>query len=361
VPIFDKRAAQVLATIILFLAVGAFAWGARRTLIAFLFAIFFAYLLDPLVNLVGRSRLGHGSRGRSILIVYLVLAFGISISFYFAGPKLAHEGRSLASQLPTLLENVSSGQIAHQIGSRRGWNLNTQERIARYLASHNGAILEWAQDLGSHAAELATHAVWFILIPILAVFFLKDGHRFAESAISFADRGDQRQLLRGVIDDLHEMLAAYIRSQLILAAISLVVYTAGLTLMGAPYSFVLGALGGFMEFVPVVGPLVAAISIVGVAFLSNYTHLFWLVLFLGVWRLIQDYVISPRIMGSKVELHPLAALFAVLVGAEIGGVVGVYLSIPIIATLRILYRRWERYRALEQGAVHVEPTKIRAS
>jgi predicted PurR-regulated permease PerM len=158
------------------------------------------------------------------------------------------------------------------------------------------------------------------------------------------------------------MLAAYIRAQLVLAGISLVVYTVVLAVMRVPYGLVLGALGGFMEFIPVVGPAVAAISILGVAFLSNYPHILLLLLFLGVWRLIQDYVNSPRIMGNRVELHPLAALFGVLVGAEIAGVVGVYLSIPVIATLRIVWRRWERYEELQRQAPKaVKPEQVRAA
>jgi predicted PurR-regulated permease PerM len=66
-------------------------------------------------------------------------------------------------------------------------------------------------------------------------------------------------------------------------------------------------------------------------------------LFLGVWRLIQDYAVSPRIMGKSMELHPLAAIFGVLAGAEIAGVLGVYLSIPVMASLRIVWRRWRLY------------------
>jgi predicted PurR-regulated permease PerM len=97
--------------------------------------------------------------------------------------------------------------------------------------------------------------------------------------------------------------------------------------------------------------LVTAATILGVAFLANYPHLLLVAIFLGVWRLIQDYVTSPRIMGSKVELHPLAALFAVLVGAEIGGVLGVYLSVPAVATLRILYRRLQRYSQAQDDMV----------
>lgn len=354
--IFDKTTARVLATVILFAAIGALVWGARHTLIAFLFAIFFAYMLDPVVSLVARTRIGHDSRGRSILIVYIVLVGALAILFTFVGPKLVTEGRALAGKLPQLLEGVTSGQIAREIGSRRGWSWNTQVRAEDFLASHSQTILRWAQDAGSRAAELATNAIWIIIIPILAIFFLKDGRDFSESLIQTICRGDQRQFLRGIIEDLNVMLAAYIRAQLLLAAISLVVYTAVLSGLRVPYAVVLGVLGGLAEFVPVVGPLVAAASILGVSFLLNYEHLLLVAIFLGLWRLIQDYVTAPRIMGRSIELHPLAALFAVLVGAEIAGVLGVYLSVPVIATLRIVYRRWLRY---EEGQKTIElPSEV---
>jgi predicted PurR-regulated permease PerM len=105
----------------------------------------------------------------------------------------------------------------------------------------------------------------------------------------------------------------------------------------------LGTAGGILEFVPVVGPLVASVLIIGVALLNGYQY--WLIvgIFLILWRLVQDYVVSPRVMGKSMELHPLAAIFGVLAGAEIAGVLGVYLSIPVMASLRIVWRRWRMY------------------
>ena len=90
-------------------------------------------------------------------------------------------------------------------------------------------------------------------------------------------------------------------------------------------------------------PIFSAILIVGVALGTGYKHILLLIAFLGVWRCIQDYFNSPRIMGKHLELHPLAALFGVLAGAEIGGIIGVYLSIPIMATARIFFRRWQAF------------------
>jgi predicted PurR-regulated permease PerM len=98
-----------------------------------------------------------------------------------------------------------------------------------------------------------------------------------------------------------------------------------------------------LEFIPVVGPLAGALTIVSVALLMSYQHWLILVIFLGVWRLVQDYVSSPRIMGESMELHPLAAIFGVMAGGEVAGILGIYLSIPVMASLRIVFRRWRLY------------------
>jgi predicted PurR-regulated permease PerM len=90
--------------------------------------------------------------------------------------------------------------------------------------------------------------------------------------------------------------------------------------------------------------LAAAAVILAVAFFTG-SHFIIVAIFLGIWRIVQDYVTSPRVMGKSVELHPLAALFAILAGAEVAGVIGVYISIPIAATLRIFWRRWRTYTA----------------
>jgi predicted PurR-regulated permease PerM len=91
---------------------------------------------------------------------------------------------------------------------------------------------------------------------------------------------------------------------------------------------------------------VAALVIVLVRFLTTYPHLWALILFFAVWGVVQDYFVSPRVMSGTLELHPLAAIAAVLMGGELGGVVGVYLSIPVVAAIRIVWVRWQKYSAV---------------
>jgi predicted PurR-regulated permease PerM len=148
--------------------------------------------------------------------------------------------------------------------------------------------------------------------------------------------------MQGVISDMNQMLADFIRAQLTLAALTWVACVAFLGGMRVPYALMLGTAGGILEFIPVVGPLVAASLILGVALLTD-SHWLVVLVFLIAWRLIQDYIVSPRVMGKSMELHPLAAIFGVLAGGEIAGVLGVYLSIPVMASLRIVWRRWRMY------------------
>jgi predicted PurR-regulated permease PerM len=345
ISVWDGRTVRVLLTAIAFAAVGAFCYGAWKVIVALLFAIFLAYLLEPLVSLVQRrSPLSRGSRGRAILQVYIVLGILLSLLFLFAGPKLVNEGQRLAREVPVWMDQLTSGKIVLQIGSRRGWSQTTQEHVQHWLSDHRQEMLHWAGRAGSYVASLVANAIWLILVPILAIFFLRDGRAFADSLVEVVDRRRQRQFLSALLDDLDTMFAHYIRAQLILTALTMVVFTVVLALMGLSYGIVLGVLGGVFEFIPLVGPLVAAALILGVAFFTSYHHILILAIFLGAWRLVQDYVNAPRIMGKSLELHPLAALFAILAGGEIAGIIGVYLSIPIAATLRIFWRRWRTFR-----------------
>jgi len=146
------------------------------------------------------------------------------------------------------------------------------------------------------------------------------------------------------------MLARYVRAQLVIAVLALVVYTAFLATMGVPYAFALGTVGGALEFIPVVGPAITAALIVGVSFLSGYQHVLVLLLFVGLWRLIQDYLTAPWVLGEGLKLHPLAAIFAVLVGGEVAGVMGMFLSVPVMAAVRIVWRNWRVQEAAEETA-----------
>jgi len=334
--VWDPKTVRILCTALIFALGLAFLYGASETLTLFLFAILFAYFVDPLVALLEKPLRG---RMQAIGAVYLIL-IGLLVGLGFlVGPKVASEGNALATSLPSLLGQAGSGELVTQVGQKHGWSAARQAQIQNFFVQHKDDILGYGRAIGQKVAAPAQHIWWVILIPILAIFFLKDGQSIGENLVAMGRSPEDRKTLRGIVGDVNVMLGSYIRAQLILASLTLVVYTVVLSVLHLRYALVLGPLAGIFEFVPVVGPAIAAIIVFVIAVLTSYPHLIWIVLFLGIWRVLQDYVNAPRIMGKSLEISPLVQILAVLAGGEIAGVVGALISVPTVATLRILWRR----------------------
>lgn len=348
--ILDQRTTAAVRTIAIFIIVAGFVWGARDTIVAFIFAVFFAYVFEPLVSwLQKQKKLSRGSRGLAIFEVYLILAMACTAIALGVGPHIAAEGRELISAAPSLVDKLGSGRIVHEIGANRGWDYETEIRIEHFLRGHRRQILDFIQQVGIRAGALFANVFWLVLIPILGVFFLKEGKQMAESFFKgMALTPKARLFLRSTLRDINDMAAHYIRTQLILAALSIVAYTSVLALARVQYGVILGVFAGILEFIPIIGPLVGAITVIVVAYPTGFHYIWLLVLFFGAWRILQDYVNSPMLMHRSVKLHPLVVIFAVLAGGEIAGFIGVYLSIPLAAALQIFWRRWRMYYEEEE-------------
>ncbi len=341
---FDQKTVRVLFTALVFCLGLLFVYAAWRALIAFLFAIFFAYLLEaPIAQL---QRWLRGSRGAAIAVVYLVFFALLVMVFVLAGPPVIQEAQTLVQQAPELAKNIDSGQLARQIGLQHGWSGETVERINGFIKDHRQDIINAVQSLILRAAKSLQNMWWLFLVPLLAIFFLKDGQHLGEVIINSVKNSRSRQLLATTLDEMNSMLGHFIRAQLFMSALAVVVVTLVIWALRVPYALALGPAAGALEFIPVVGPFVGGLLILGVAFISGYNHVLVVLLFLVLWRGIQDYITSPRVLGRSLELHPLAVLFGVLAGGEVAGVLGVFLSIPVMASVRIFWRAWRHYRSL---------------
>jgi len=127
--------------------------------------------------------------------------------------------------------------------------------------------------------------------------------------------------------------------------------------LGVPNPLALGVIAGVFEFIPLVGPLLVAIVAAAAAVLHGGGFLAFLVIaFLVVLRIIEDYIVYPRLIGQGIHLHPLAVIVAILAGAELAGVAGIFLAIPVVAILTVSYRHWLEHRGSEGLADLLEPT-----
>jgi predicted PurR-regulated permease PerM len=343
----------VLRVIFIILAVAAILWilyALEGVILLVVLAVFFAYLISPLVELVRRPFKFRGHehtmpRGVAIGIVYFALFGGLGVSVYVLIPFLGSQIAEFTEQFPTYLQTARGQQQAlNRVFQRLDLPPSAREAVTNAALRGLDVAEQYIQSaLGSLVGWLA-YIPWLILIPILGFFLLKDAEGFRDSALKMLPRGRLRWRGDEFFQDVNSTLAAYIRAQLTACLLIGVICSIGFWLLGVRYWLALGIFAGMLEFIPLAGPLVVAVVTASVAAFSSPGKALMVLLFLGVLRIIHDYAIYPRIIGQGIHLHPLAVVLAILCGEELAGLAGIFLAIPVIAILTVTYRHWLEHR-----------------
>lgn len=337
----DDRAGNVVTTVALFVVVAVILYVARAAVLVFVLSLFFAYLLEPAVTFVEhRSLLLKGNRNWAIAQVYLIGTLAVGGLAYSVGPDVAAQVRKLHATVIELFEQLSSGGA---LPAPPGVTATQQLQLQAFLLRHRDFIANAFGRAAESAAYIAQSAIWILPVPVLAIFFLQGGRERASAFLDVVEHGGHRTSLRRILRAIDAMLAAYIRAQLALAGLSFVFYSVSMLILRFPYAIVLGALGGVLEFLPVAGSILSAAAILTVGILTH-SHWIWMAGLLGLWRLLQNFVNSPRIMGKTLALQPLTVLFALMIGGELGGIAGVFLAVPAAAVLRIVWLQYSSAR-----------------
>jgi len=332
----DRRTVNILLTILLFAIVLAVVYAARGVIVIFIFSILFAYLIDPIVRFLQRHSLFFRNlRGPHVAEAYLCLLILIPLVIHAVAPGSLGKATKLVKEMPAFVAGVSSGEIATEVGDKYGWSEAQQLRVKSLLIQRQTEINWLARRLERSAFPVITGVV---VIPILSIFFLSDGANMVNSLVGLASTKDSLEALQSLADELNTMLQHYIRAKVILGGLSLVFFSATTLLLGFPHALALGLLAGILEFIPVAGWMISATAIISIGAMTH-SHWIWMAVLVGFWRMLMDYWIAPRVMGHELEIHPVLAIFAVMVGGAIGGIVGIYLSVPLVAVLRVFWRR----------------------
>jgi predicted PurR-regulated permease PerM len=347
-----RQILAALRVVLVVLVVACLLWlvvQLRTIILLLVLSIFFAYLIAPLVDFVNRpftlkQRQRRLSTGLAIGVVYLLLIGVLTIALAWLVPRLSQQATQMASQAPSYLQAIQARSDG-LTGSldRIGLPPDSRQTVQNAFAGIGRSIEESVRGFLVGLVGILAYLPWLVLIPILAFFLLKDAQSFREMAICLLPEGRVRVNGIQLFDRINEALAAYIRAQLLACVIIGAAVTVGFALLRVPYALVLGALAGLAEFVPLVGPFVIAVAAAILAALHTPVLALWVLLFLGVLRIVEDYVVYPRLVGTVVDIHPLAVVLAVLAGAELAGVAGVFLSVPVVAILSAAYRQYLAY------------------
>lgn len=304
-------------------------------------SVFFAYLIEPLIQLVrhpfeNTSNSKYMPRTLAIVMAFLIVFSVLGITITFLTPIVVEQFKELSVNLPGY---ASSIQESFRDLSTRYKRYQIPEAVQLQINEKTAGLVG---AVGTEVSDFFLASIfyipWLILVPILAFFFLKDANLFRVSLLRIFPSGDWRLRVESVIFDVNATLAAYTRAQLISCVLIGTICTAGFYLIGLNYAVLLGVLAGVLEFIPLIGPITIAITAITAASLKSGWQAVYVLIFLVILRILQDYVFYPRIVREGIHLHPLAIILSVLAGEQVAGIPGVFLSIPVMALLTVIYK-----------------------
>jgi predicted PurR-regulated permease PerM len=323
----------------------------RESLFVFAVALMLTYMLYPLFTwfngiLPGRSRVP------ALTIVYIGFFGALTLVMMTIGSHVTEEANSLAQRAPDFIKQMQAkGNNSTLPPAAKTLQWQVLDQVQSQITEHTTQILSLIPKYSVKLLSAASYALLAIVVPIISFFMLKDGHELREGLLELLSTDSNRSLLDDLLNDFHLLLLQYMRALFTLCVAVFASFALAFSIMDVPYGLLLATIAFPLEFVPLVGPLTAAVIIMTVVVFGGYPHPFWVLTFLGVYRLFQDYVLSPNLMSAGVELHPLMVIFGVLAGGELGGVPGIFLSIPVLAAARVLIHRVRKHRLV--NATHV--------
>jgi predicted PurR-regulated permease PerM len=309
-------------------------------MVPFFMAVVIAYLLNPLVKRLEAKNIPCTA---SILIIYLGFLLIIIVSLVFVIPEVVNNARDLITILPEITEeyqNFFNNTLSFIQSSN--WPPDLKNAIFSQIQESIGVAQNYIADVLKRTLtgilQIAFAFMDFILALIIAYYFIKDAKFFKESALSLVPRKWRNGLIN-TGRDISFILSNFIQGQLLTALIVGTLETLGLIIVGVKYPLVLGMLGGLANIIPYFGPVIGAIPSIAVALLDSPLRAFWTVLMFVAIQQIDNAFISPKIIEGRLGLHPVTTILAVLVGQKFFGILGMMLSVPIVAMLKVIIKR----------------------
>ncbi len=363
-PVVVPRGVQLVLLLVGLLAAWAVARAAGTVLLIFVIAGVIALILNPLVKLVERRRLPHGA---AVFAVYIgLLAVLVGIGGLLANP-VSQQVENFQRDVPKLVRDATHSLDDFQsFLDRRGINVHIKTQGQSALQTIESKVLRGSGNVVSFTRDLLQRIVEtsfaLILILVISIYMLIYAEGIGNVVRSVLPAGD------GSPDDdfpvrAQKAVSSYVRGQLLFSLIMGVTAAVTLWILGAVgvfpdgqrYALFFGAFFGLMELIPYIGPVLGALPPILVALFDNPITAIWVgLLFLGIQQL-EGHVVAPQVFGHSLRVNPLLIIFALLFGAELFGIVGAFVALPVAAVLRetVVYLR--RHVVLERWPVTRPP------
>lgn len=326
-------AAIIIASVWLFYLLSAI-------LMPFFIAALLAYLGGPIVDKLEQKKL---SRTLSVSIVFGVLALAGLLLLLVLLPMLTVQVGALFERLPEYLALFQTNVIPWLAATGFSVEVFDIEIIKQSITNYWPEVGQLASNVIKYMTHSGTVAMqWLVnlvLIPVLTFYLLRDWNFLVTRFRGLIPRSNADKVIALSLE-CDDMLAAFIRGQLMVMLALAAIYTIGLALIGLELALLLGVIAGAVSFVPYLG-LIVGIALAGLAAYLQFHQ--WLPVMMvvgvfGVAQMIEGMVLTPRFVGERIGLHPVAVLFSIMAGAQLFGFTGILLALPVAAVVVVLLR-----------------------
>lgn len=301
-------------------------------------SIIFTFFLNPFVKFIEKK---GTTRFWSVLIVYIIIfSFFLIISFILI-PKIAREFRSLAEALPNyiniLYKDIEDSWLKYfkKLDSLPPKLRGIKEEINKNILELENAILNSIRTLTDSIVDIFTKAVNIVTVPIVTFYILKDENLFKEKIFKMLPEKYEDDVSR-LFHEMDKVFNEFIRGRLIVGAFVGIATTIVLLILKVDFALLIGAFSGLMDIIPYFGPVLGIIPGVVFAFLQKPIKALWVIILFIVIQQIENNIISPKVVGESVGIHPITVILVLIIGGSMFGILGMLLAVPFAAIFKIV-------------------------
>lgn len=305
----------------------------QNLLLSFVIALVVSYFISPLISYLEGAGL---SRIIAILIVYSFFTTLTGAVLWAFSPFFVTQLSALKSSLPQYVEDTTRlfNDFAVTIDGYTGglFHIDFSDHIRGFLTRNSTELIDGLPQF------LSTSATVLFLSPLLGFFILKDGRRASRELLRLVPN-NIFELTLSLLHQINEQLSHYIRARLLESIIVGMVCFVGFLILGFPYALLLAAFAAVANLIPYIGPLFGAVPGIVLALINNSSGLMitMVILVYLAAQIIDTFFIIPMLVARIVNLHPVTVILAVVLGAQLMGVLGMFISIPLASTLKVTF------------------------
>lgn len=313
-------------------------------LLPFVLGILVAYIMDPLAAALERRKLSRSTATAVVMLGFLTLITALTV---WLAPLLYEQFIALLSRAPEMVANIEAHLRTHAAPLVENLNRLTHGQATAALSTNPSALIErsvgaagaFAEGLLASGAALMNITALLLITPIVCFYLIRDWPAIVRGTDQLLPLA-YAPIIRAQILEINRTLAAYLRGQLVVMALMSLFYLLAFGILGLNFGIVLALIAGCFVIVPYIGSVIS----VGFGLLVAYeqfafgTSLWIVVGIYGIGQILESQILTPKVIGDRVGLHPLWMLFGMLAGAVLLGVAGVLLAVPLTAVIGVLVK-----------------------